>query len=249
MSKTKIILYSIFYVVIAIIIFIIIGTFLEKYSISEMLARMILSFTSILILYLYLKFNIISHEHINEKMFWDKVTMIPIYLVVIFLHFTEPYHPLINNMVLKVIIISFFIGLSEEVFFRGILYNLFYYNKIIFLMISTLLFALFHYDQASIGIFFASFVGLALGMARLSKTPLWILILTHAMIDIPSMIGKNYDHVYSLETKILRYHGLRFIGIFTVIILGIYIEYKKNWKFDFKGEKLESKSLWKYFTS
>jgi len=247
MSKVKIVVSSLFYTML--IVLFIIG--ILKLSISYDNKKILLVLVSLLTTFLFLKFNIISHKPSSHKRISKVFSLIALLGFIIKSYYYLPYYIFLDNfkLVLTSTLLAFFVAVNEELFFRGILYNLFYYNKIVYLLISSLVFSLLHSGHGIKGMIFAIFIALSFAIARLTKTPLWGLILAHMFVNIPGILVNNYYFTYSLDDMSLYITISLSLAIYVIIVFVLYIDTKGIWKSNFEGEKLESKSLIDYLGS
>jgi len=132
---------------------------------------------------------------------------------------------------LYAITICIAIGFAEEILFREILYRAFQKIKFpIYLLVSAILFGSIHFHNGLIGVVFATVVGLLYGLARIAGFPLYLLIICHAIVDIPPILRK-YGNI---TEKIVRNDSLfdmylNTLFAITILVAGIYLFIPKHW--------------------
>ena len=97
--------------------------------------------------------------------------------------------PNILNFLLSLLIIGVIVPISEELFFRGLLYRWFHLRFRLWpaILISSLLFGLAHYD--SLAVMISSFVlGIANAIAMERTKSIWVPILMHAVTNGAAVI-------------------------------------------------------------
>jgi len=249
MSKVKIVASSLFYTTL-IVILIWSMTYLMPSDMYDT-KRIVLLFIALLLAFLFLKFNIINYQPISQKRISKVFPLLALLATIFVNYYYRPHYIFFDDLsiILICILTSFFVGVIEELFFRGILYNLFYYNKIVYLLSSSFIFGFLHYGNGLLSMVISFFIGLALTIVRLTETPLWVLILIHTLINIPLEISANYSITSSTHNNFLNLFSFAVIIVYTIIIFLLYIDTKGIWKSNFEGEKLESKSLIDYLGS
>jgi len=132
---------------------------------------------------------------------------------------------------MNVLLICLSIGIMEEIVFRGVLFRLF--QKTVFpayLLVIATLFGLFHLDTGVSGVLSATLGGLLYGLARISGFPLLLLIICHAVFDIPS-ISFKYGNTYNTFLKDSSFFQISFSILFvtTLLITILYLSIPKHW--------------------
>lgn len=152
-------------------------------------------------------------------------------ILVAFIIVFSPFPRFELNSFFYIIVLCLSIGLSEEIIFRGILFRIFQKTKFpIYLLVSAILFGLLHTSQGLIGVISATMGGLIFGLARISGFPLFLLIICHAIVDIPGkwlQYGDTSEVTIKKGTLLSTYPiSLAFI-VFLITI--IYICIPKHW--------------------
>ena len=115
-----------------------------------------------------------------------------------------------------------FIGLMEEMMFRGVLFHVFNNSRFpIYLLVSSFGFGLLHFQQGIRGIVITAIVGLSYGLARIAGAPLTILILCHAATNLPQRLPHERLECYPVIAQIAL--------CYTVFISMNYLMTPKHW--------------------
>lgn len=125
------------------------------------------------------------------------------------------------------------VGLSEELLFRGYFFALLrHVNPAICLLVVSLIFGIFHYRLGTQGLVFAGIIGLSFGLARLAGMPLLLLMLLHALIDLPVLLPQTAGvpgekvMINLLAFKINTHSGLLlflFALVYTIVLTAVFI--------------------------
>lgn len=99
---------------------------------------------------------------------------------------------------LAVVSVCVLIGISEELMFRGYLFQLCRrWSPAAAVLITSILFGLLHYPQGVVGVIITCICGLVFAIARSRGAPLWSLIALHALIDLPARLPHSVTSYYS----------------------------------------------------
>ena len=112
-----------------------------------------------------------------------------------------------NLLLVYIVRLILIAGFYEEIVFRGFLFNSlnrlfrFKYALGVSIIISSVIFSLFHGYQGLVGIFYTFFAGVAFCLAYLYfRKNLWSVILIHAVFDISSAFLIYFDEYDSLNS-------------------------------------------------
>lgn len=103
--------------------------------------------------------------------------------------------------ILRVVIFCLLVGLGEELLFRGYVFSLCSrWNLSVALIVSSTVFGLLHYfDNGWSGVVLALAFGFGLGLARIARTPIWVLVLVHALINLPVELPSSEPLPYAVH--------------------------------------------------
>ena len=115
------------------------------------------------------------------------------------------------------------VGLGEELMFRGVLFEFMREWKMpICLLVSSAIFGLLHYQQGVGAIIGNSFIGLALGLARVGGVSLLILAALHALIALPYRLPHQTAAFYQFAV----YAGV----VYTACVTFLYLAIPQHWR-------------------
>ncbi len=120
-----------------------------------------------------------------------------------------------TSVLLNAVIFCLLTGIGEELMFRGYLFHICEeWSRWTALLVTSLIFGLFHANQGWEIFGYALIVGLSYGAARIAGVPLWVLILFHALNNLPN----NLPHrdTFSSERVVI---GIAFTTVFTVAFI------------------------------
>lgn len=122
-----------------------------------------------------------------------------------------------SELLFSLINIALIPALIEEFAFRGmVLGSLKKYGNIPAILISSLIFALYHGNFVQIP--FAFLVGIALGMTFVITDSIWPSVIAHFLNNAYAVFANAYAGSYQLPYLII-YYGLIFVGIFAFVFL------------------------------
>ena len=97
-------------------------------------------------------------------------------------------------ILLTAVIDAIAIGVSEEVTFRFSLHRIWsQYGDAFFLVASALIFGVMHFPGGMGSILVSTVLGLLFGLSRIGRMPIFVLILFHALIDLPGRVAVYLD--------------------------------------------------------
>jgi membrane protease YdiL (CAAX protease family) len=146
-------------------------------------------------------------------------------------------HPISASISLEVwiavVLLCLVVGFGEELFFRGFLFALLRDARpTVCLLVTSLIFGLFHFGQGMRGIVYGGIIGLSFGLARLAGMPLTLLMLVHALINLPvqlpQVVGLPTDKIVinALAFKInthSRFLLFVFALVYSIVITAVFI--------------------------
>ena len=121
---------------------------------------------------------------------------------------------------LTALLTAFAIGVSEELLFRGILFRAFQgRSMVLYVLINSIVFGLFHYQQGIEGVLVTAIVGSSYSLARVAGAPLILLIVCHTMTNFPNLFPHTPHPQYSL---------VAFVVIVLVIGLALFFVFRRK---------------------
>lgn len=137
---------------------------------------------------------------------------------------------------IAVVLVCMLVGFSEELMFRGFLFALLRdVSPTACLLVTSVIFGVFHFGQGMQGMMVAGIVGLSFGLARLAGMPLALLMTLHALIDLPTSLPqaaglpteKVVIHVLALKIHtqprmVLIVFALAYSIFFAAVFMGRY---------------------------
>jgi membrane protease YdiL (CAAX protease family) len=97
------------------------------------------------------------------------------------------------------LLVALSIGVTEELLFRGILFRAFRGRSMaLYVLVSSITFGLLHFAQGYQGVMATAVVGSSYALARVVGTPLSLLIVCHAVTDLPTLFSQTPHPHYRL---------------------------------------------------
>jgi len=192
--------------------------FLNRDDITYYVIRLFILMIFVSIFYLHYK-SPISKSKLNINRLYLYILPI-LFLLYAFLSFSIDYSN--TKIINRIIMFSLLIGISEELIFRGVFYKLLIqYSRPFYLIVSSLLFALLHYEQGIGQIMFTFIVGLSFGLSRIAGSHVIILILLHTAIDFLGLMP-HHNNIFVFDIFILFFYVI-FVSI-------LYLSFPTHWK-------------------